>query len=251
MTTFARYKAHGEVAYGVVEGDIVRQITTTPFEEFKITDHTHSLSEVKLLVPCTPTKIIAIGKNYVSHLRGRDVPEVPEAFYKVPSSLVGPGEAIVIPEGAGNVEEEAELVVVIGKRCKKVSKEQAMDYVLGYTCGNDVSARDWQRGDLQWWRGKSADTFSPTGPFIVTDIDPTNLELRCRVNGKEMQYTNTSELYYDIPTMISFLSQAVTMEPGDLLYTGTPGSPASLHPGDTVEVEISEIGVLSNPVQGE
>ena len=245
---FARYEAHGEIACGVIDGDIVRQITTTPFEQFQITDHTHTLSEVRLLAPCIPTKILAIARNYFSHLRGRDAPEKPEVFYKVPSSVIGHGEAIVIPRGAGEMQEEAELVAVIGKRCKKVSNKEALDYILGYTCGNDVSARQWQRGDLQWWRGKSSDTFCPVGPIIVTDVDPFNLELRCRINGKEVQSTNTSGLFFDVPTLVSFISQVVTLEPGDLIYTGTPGATSPFHPGDTVEVEISGIGVLSNPV---
>ena len=251
MTIFARFEAHGEIAYGVIEGETIHQITTTPFEEYQVTDHTHPVSEVKLLAPCLPSKMIAIGRNYISHLRGGEAPAVPEAFYKVPSSLVGPEEPICIPDGAENVEEEAELVAVIGKRCKKVSKEDALDYVLGYTCGNDVSARNWQRGDLQWWRGKSADTFSPAGPVIVTGLDPANLELRARVNGKEVQYTNTSDLYYDVPTQISFISQSVTMEPGDMIFTGTPGIPAQIRAGDTVEVDISGIGVLRNPVKAD
>ena len=248
---FARYEAHGEVAYGVVENDIVKQISTTPFDQFQVTDHTHQLSDVRLLAPCTPAKIVAIGRNYISHLRGRDAPERPEAFFKVSSSIIGPGEAIILPQDAGEVHEEAELVAVIGKRCKKVTKEEALDYILGYTCGNDVSAREWQSKDLQWWRAKSSDTFSPFGPFIVTGLDPFNLELKGRINGKEVQGTNTSELHFDLPTMVSFISQVVTLEPGDLLYTGTPGATTPLQPGDTVEVEISGIGVLSNPVRGE
>lgn len=251
MTKFARYEAQGRIAYGVVEGDSVRRITASPFKKFRVTDRVFALSEVRLLAPCIPTKILAIGRNYVSHLRGRDEPQKPEVFYKVPSSVIGTGEAIVIPKGANKMEEEAELVAVIGKRCRKVSKEEALDYVLGYSCGNDVSAREWQRGDLQWWRGKSSDTFAPFGPFIVTGLDPSKLDLRCRINGKEVQGTGTSALFFDVPTLVSFISQVVTMEPGDLIYTGTPGTPGAINPGDVVDIEISGIGVLRNAVVAE
>jgi 2-keto-4-pentenoate hydratase/2-oxohepta-3-ene-1,7-dioic acid hydratase in catechol pathway len=147
------------------------------------------------------------------------------------------------------VEEEAELVVVIGKSCKNVSVDQAMDYVFGYTCGNDVSARPWQRGDKQWWRAKSSDTFTPFGPWIETDLDESKLDIWARINGKEVQYCNSAELLFDIPTIISFVSQVVTLEPGDLIYTGTSGTPAELEDGDVVDVEVAGIGVLSNPVK--
>lgn len=251
MTIFARYQVGGDVSYGIVEDDSVRQISGDIFGGFKPTNRTNRLSEVKLLAPCEPTKILAIGRNYVSHLRGRDAPQKPEPFLKAPSSVIGTEEAIILPKDCGRVDEEAELVVVIGKRCKKVIKEEAINYVLGYSCGNDVSARIWQRGDLQWWRGKSSDTFCPLGPYIVTGIDPSNLELRCRINGKEVQATNTKELFFDVPTLISFISQSMTLEPGDLIYTGTPGSTAEILPGDVVEVEISGIGTLRNPVRAE
>ena len=251
MTIFARYEVRGEVSYGIVEGEVIRQITGSLFGGFKTTSKTSKLSEVKLLAPCVPTKILAIGRNYVSHLRGRDEPTKPEPFLKTPSSVIGPDEAIVIPSDCGRVDEEAELVVVMGKRCKKATKEDALSYVFGYSCGNDVSARLWQRGDLQWWRGKSSDTFCPFGPYIVTGLDPANLELKCRINGNQVQATNTKELFFNVPTLINFISQVVTLEPGDLIYTGTPGATSEIRPGDVVEVEISSIGTLSNPVVAE
>ena len=255
MTKFARYEAHGEVAYGVVEGDSVKQITTSPLEDYEVTDHTHTLSEVRLLAPVVPSKIVAIGLNYKSHLGDREPPKVPEPFMKTTSSLAGPNQDIVIPreaiEDSITIQEEAELSLVIGKRCKRASRADALSYVLGLTCGNDVSARQWQRGDLQWWRAKSSDTFSPIGPFIVTDLDPGNLDLVARINGKVVQDSNTSDLLYDVPTIIEFVSKMMTLEPGDVIMTGTPGQPGDLHPGDTVEVEIEGIGVLSNPVTAE
>ena len=248
---FARYEAHGEAADGVVEGDAVLQMTASPFEDYQVTDHSHGLSEVRLLAPCSPGKIVAIGLNYKSHLGDREPPEVPEPFLKTPSAVISPGEAIVIPQDATEVQEEGELTVVIGKRCKGASSSDALSYVLGYTCGNDVSGRQWQRDDLQWWRAKSSDTFAPLGPFIVSDLDPGNLDLQARVNGKVVQESNTSDLLHDVPRIIEFVSRVMTLEAGDVIMTGTPGHPADLNPGDTVEIEIEGIGVLSNPVKAE
>ena len=247
---FARYEAHGEIAYGAVEDDAVWQLTSTPFEEHEVTDHAHPLSEVRLLAPHMPGKILAVGLNYASHLGDREPPKVPEPFLKTPSAVINPGDAIVIPEGATKVQEEGELVVVMGKRCKSVSQAEALDYVLGYTCGNDVSERVWQSGDLQWWRGKSSDTFAPLGPFIVTELDPSDLMLTARVNGEVAQQSSTSDLIHDVPRIIEWVSKAMTLEPGDMIMTGTPGQPWDIHAGDTVEVEIEGIGVLSNPVKG-
>jgi 2-keto-4-pentenoate hydratase/2-oxohepta-3-ene-1,7-dioic acid hydratase in catechol pathway len=248
---FARYLAHGQVSYGVLEGDTLKEITTTPFEDYEVTDHAHALSEVKLLPPTAPSKILAVGLNYSSHLGERSPLQEPLIFLKTPSSLIGHGDTIIRPKDVETLDEEAELVVIIKKRCRNVSKEDALSYVLGYSCGNDVSAREWQRGDGQWWRAKSSDTFSPVGPCIVDDIDPSNLMLRGRVNGVEVQAERTSLFIFDIPTVISWASQRMTLEAGDMIFTGTPGKPAHLNAGDTVEVEIEGIGTLSNPVKAE
>jgi 2-keto-4-pentenoate hydratase/2-oxohepta-3-ene-1,7-dioic acid hydratase in catechol pathway len=249
---YARYEAHGEVAYGAVEGDSVLQLTAPPYEAHETTDHTHSLSDVKLLAPVVPKKIVAIGLNYRSHLGDKEPPKVPEPFLKASTSLIGPGDTIVIPREAIDqgvkMQPEAELAVVIGKTCKRATRQDALSYVLGYTCGNDVSARDWQRDDLSWWRAKSSDTFAPLGPFIVTDLDPGNLNLSGRVNGKTVQDSNTSDLLYDVPTIIEFVSRAMTLEPGDVIMTGTPGQPGDIKPGDTVEIEVEGVGVLCNTV---
>jgi 2-keto-4-pentenoate hydratase/2-oxohepta-3-ene-1,7-dioic acid hydratase in catechol pathway len=165
--------------------------------------------------------------------------------------VVGPDDAIALPREAGRVDYEGELVALIGRLCRSVSVEEALDYVFGYTCGNDVSARQWQRGDLQWWRAKGSDTFSPIGPFIATDLDPADLELRTRLNGREVQTTNTGALIHSVAALVSFASRAMTLEPGDLVFTGTPGETGDLSDGDVVEVEISGIGVLHNPVVAE
>ncbi|MDQ1280769.1 MAG: Fumarylacetoacetate hydrolase [Thermoproteota archaeon] len=245
----ARYQIKGNVFFGVVDNDIVKQIKGSPFDRITFTSEETPLSKVKILSPFVPSKILAIALNVKTHLHDRNAPTKPEPFYKVPSSVIGPGETIILPREAGRVEEEAELVAVIGKKCSKVSKINAMDYVLGYTCGNDVSCRDWQKGDIQWWRAKSSDTFGPIGPYIVTDIDPSNLNIVARVNGIVGQRCNTSELLFDLPTMISFISQVVTLERGDMIFTGTSGAPAQIRDGDFVEVEIEKIGLLSNPVK--
>ena len=247
----ARYEAHGEVAYGVVEGDAVFQLTASPFEDYQVTDHAHPLSHVRLLAPTAPSKIIAIGLNYKSHLGDREPPAVPEVFFKTPSAVIGPGDTIVLPRESQTVQEEAELVVIIGKRCKRATAADALSYVLGYTCGNDVSERVWQRNDLQWWRAKASDTFAPLGPYIDTDIDPASADIEVRINGEMQQKGNTSDLIFDVPTIISFISEAITLEPGDVIYTGTPGIPGSTRAGDVVEVEIRGIGVLRNYVADE
>jgi 2-keto-4-pentenoate hydratase/2-oxohepta-3-ene-1,7-dioic acid hydratase in catechol pathway len=255
MTKYARYLAHGEVAYGVVEGDAVMQLTAAPFEEHQVTDHAHDISEVELLAPVVPGKVVAIGLNYRSHLGDREPPKVPEPFFKTTSSVIGTGQAIVIPREATEegvtVQPEAELSLVIAKKARRVTKAEALDYVLGYTCGNDVSARNWQRSDLQWWRAKSSDTFTPLGPFIVTDLDPSALRLVCRINGSVVQDQLTSDLLHDVPTILEFVTRVLTLNPGDVIMTGTPGAPGDIHDGDTVEVEIAEIGTLTNPVKAE
>ena len=246
---FARYLAHGQISYGVVEDDMVKQLTTTPFDDYQVTGHTHPLSDVKLLAPCVPGKILAIGLNYSTHLHDRPGPTEPMVFYKTTTSLIGPGDTIIRPKDTERLDAEGELVVIIKDRCRNVSTEDAMQHVLGYTCGNDVSARDWQREDRNWWRAKSADTFSPAGPFIVTDIDPHNVRLSVWINGAEVQGESTKYLIFDIPTLVSFVSRFVTLEPGDMIYTGTPGEPGEMKDGDVCEIEIEGIGVLSNPVE--
>jgi 2-keto-4-pentenoate hydratase/2-oxohepta-3-ene-1,7-dioic acid hydratase in catechol pathway len=226
----------------------VRELAASPFEGVKTTSAVRSLAEVRLLAPCVPSKIFALAHNYGSHLQGKPGPKAPQVFLKVPSSVISPGETILLPTGQGRVDEEAELVVVMGKRCKGVRRADALHYVLGYTCGNDVSARLWQKNDLNWWRAKSSDTFCPLGPFIVTDVDPSAVSITGRINGQQVQRCSSADLIFDVPTLIEWISTFVTLEPGDLIFTGTSGDPAEMHPGDVVDVEIEGIGVLSNPV---
>ena len=255
MTTYARYLADGEVAHGVVEGDSVRDLTAAPYEAHEATDRVRALDEVKLLSPVMPGKVVAIGLNYRSHLGDRTPPRVPEPFFKTASSVVGPGDDIIIPKEAlaegVNIQPEAELALVIGKTARRVSAADALDYVLGYTCGNDVSARTWQANDLSWWRAKSSDTFTPLGPVIVSGLDPSDLRLVGRINGEVSQEQTTGDLLYGVPRIIEFVTSVLTLNPGDVVMTGTPGSPSNIGDGDVVEVEIDGIGNLSNPVRNE
>jgi 2-keto-4-pentenoate hydratase/2-oxohepta-3-ene-1,7-dioic acid hydratase in catechol pathway len=255
MTSYARFKTNNRIAYGVVEGTSITEISNSPLKSYKMTSTSHNISDVKLLSPVTPSKIIAIGLNYKSHLGDRPGPESPEPFIKAPNSIIGHEDNIVIPRIAIDekvkIQPEAELALIIGKECKGVNQSNALDYVFAYTCGNDVSARDWQRNDLQWARAKSSDTFAPIGPWMTTGLDPTNTQVICRVNGEEKQNQNTSDLLHPIVKIIEYVSAVITLNVGDVIMTGTPGTPGDIFPGDIVEVEISGVGTLRNPVISE
>ena len=251
MTRYVRYRHGSSTAYGILENDTVREIAGNLFGSHKETGARHKLADVKLLHPAEPPKIFAVGLNYKSHLGDRKPPANPEIFYKPITALQSPEEPIVIPRNAQNVHYEGELVIVIGKSAKGISVGQAHEVIFGAACGNDVSERDWQNGankDIQWWRAKGADTFAPFGPVIVTGIDYGNLLLQTRLNGQVVQKQFTSDLLFDCPTIVSWISQTVTLQPGDLIYTGTPGSTRKMNPGDVVEVDIEGIGVLRNTV---
>ncbi len=251
-TYYVRFQTAAGKAYGELRGERVLEMEGGLFGARGLTGVEHALTGVKLLPPCKPTKIIGVGLNYRSHLGGRRLPETPELFFMPPSALIAAGESIMIPRGATDVHFEGELVIVIGKRVKAVSREVAGDAIFGVTCGNDVSDRGWQRGeqkDLQWWRAKGCDTFAPMGPAIVTGLDYGNLMLETRVNGERAQYGSTSDLVHDCAAVVSWASQWITLEPGDAIYTGTPGNTCALKPGDVVEVEIEGVGVLRNPVE--
>lgn len=251
MTKYVRYRVNSTTAHGILEGDTIQEIHGDLFGRHTPAGSKHKLADVKLLYPLQPPKILAVGLNYKSHLGSRPAPENPEIFYKPVSALLDPGDTIRIPSTAKNVHYEGELVVVIGKHVKDASIEQARDAIFGVTCGNDVSERDWQGGekkDLQWWRAKGSDTFAPLGPAIVTGLDYAKVLLQTRLNGDVVQKQFTSDLLFDCPTIVSWISRCVTLVPGDIIYTGTPGATKKMSPGDVVEVDIEGIGVLRNTV---
>ncbi len=204
------------------------------------------------MMPVHPTKIIGIGRNYVEHARelGNEMPEVPIIFFKPPSALIGTGETIHLPDVSTRVEFEAEIGVVIGKRVRHADAAAAERAIGGYVCVNDVTCRDLQKKDGQWGRAKGFDSFCPVGPRMVSGLDWRNLELVCRVNGVQRQRARATDMHFSIPELVSFLSGVMTLEPGDLIATGTPAGTAPLQDGDVVEVEIPGVGILSNPVRG-
>jgi 2-keto-4-pentenoate hydratase/2-oxohepta-3-ene-1,7-dioic acid hydratase in catechol pathway len=248
---FVRFLHGDEVAYGLVKDDRVHEITGDIFETWELTDHSYPLSDVTLLTPTDPVHVFALAGNYKSHLKDEEIPEkfkIPQPFFKSPASLTPHEGPIIYPKDATELHFEAELVLVIGKECSNVSEEEALDYLFGVTCGNDVSERVWQKADVQWWRAKGADTFGPCGPFLVTGVDPDKLQMRLKLNGEILQEENTDHFIHNSAKMISFISQHVTMFPGDLIFTGTPGKTSAMKPGDVVEVEIDGVGTLRNTV---
>ena len=245
---FVRYESNETVSYGILLDDTIHEIKGAPFRAYEMTGNRVTLTDAKLLVPTTPSKVLAVGLNYRSHLGGAPEPENPEIFIKTPSCLLDPEGEVVLPDGDDNVHAEGELVVVIKKQTRKATPEEAEDNILGVTCGNDISARTWQSNDLQWWRAKGSDTFGPLGPVIDTEVDYNDLQLETRINGEVVQSQTTADLIFSVPVIVSFVSQAMTLEPGDVIYTGTPGTTTALKPGDVTEVEIEGIGILRNTI---
>lgn len=251
---FARFIGKsGQPVYGLLEGDRLREIDGDLFGKWQPGERTVSAGEVKFLPVTDARTVFALAGNYQDHLAGLP-PErlekykIPQFFLKTASSLCGHGDDIRYPPEAGRVDYEGELVIVIGKGGRDISKEKALDHVFGVTVGNDVSARDWQSNDIQWWRAKGSDTFGPCGPYIATGIDYGNLDLFVRVNGEEKLKTTTKMMVHDVPTTVAFLSKHITLKPGDLIFTGTAGKTQPIKPGDVVECELSGVGVLHNKV---
>lgn len=238
---------------GWLHGDRVGPIEGDVFGKYKRQEAKLPLGEVRLLAPCLPGKIVCVGRNYVEHAKelGNDVPKIPLIFLKPPSSVLNPGEAIMLPPQSQQVEHEAELVVVIGKRGRNVTTEDARKHILGYTVGNDVTARDLQKSDSQWTRAKGFDTFCPFGPWIDTEFDISDAVITCKVNGQPRQMASTRDVVFSIPTLIAFISSVMTLESGDLIFTGTPAGVGALRAGDEVVVEIEGLGTLRNPVRAE
>jgi 2-keto-4-pentenoate hydratase/2-oxohepta-3-ene-1,7-dioic acid hydratase in catechol pathway len=248
---YVRYTSSSGISYGLLDGVTVRELRGDLFNHLSETGVVHRLAAVKLLHPCRPTKILAVGLNYKSHIGSRQQPRNPEMFYKPISAIQDPEGPIVVPRDTTDLHYEGELVLVIGKPVRNASREEARDAIFGVTCGNDVSERNWQHGDgkdLQWWRAKGCDTFAPLGPAIAAGIDYGNLLLQTRLNGEVVQKQYTSDLIFDGPAIVQWVSGWVTLLPGDVIYTGTPGTTRRLAPGDIVEVEIDTVGLLRNPV---
>jgi 2-keto-4-pentenoate hydratase/2-oxohepta-3-ene-1,7-dioic acid hydratase in catechol pathway len=234
-----------QASVGPVEG--------SPFGEFRRLEASLPLESVRLLTPVSPSKIICVGRNYAAHAKehGAEVPEIPLIFLKPPSALIGPGDQIVLPPQSKQVEHEAELVVVIGKRGRWIAPEDAFEHVLGYTIGNDITARDLQNRDGQWTRAKGFDTFCAVGPWIETDFDSSDSVVSCYVNGEMRQMASTRDMVFNVRQLVAFASTVMTLESGDLLFTGTPSGVGPLAPGDVVEVTIEGLGKLSNSVIAE
>jgi 2-keto-4-pentenoate hydratase/2-oxohepta-3-ene-1,7-dioic acid hydratase in catechol pathway len=241
----------------MVEAGQVLPITGSPFGTYKPTGSAYPLEDVKLLIPVVPPTFYCVGINYADHIRKMAAkrktepvfPKRPDIGYRANNALIAHEENIVKPADAGEAfQYEGELVAVFGKRARHVSRENALDYVLGWTIGNDVSERSWQAGDRTLWRAKNADTFKPMGPWIVTGLDPAKMETVIRLNGQETDRFATNNMIYDTATYIAEVSKYCTIEPGDVMWMGTDGVPANMKPGDTVEIEISGIGVLRNKV---
>jgi 2-keto-4-pentenoate hydratase/2-oxohepta-3-ene-1,7-dioic acid hydratase in catechol pathway len=236
--------------FGWIYQDMIGEIEGNPYSEYRRYDPEFALTEVKILPPCEPTKIICVGRNYPAHAREHevDIPDIPLLFLKPPSSILASGEEIVIPPQANMVEHEAEMAVIIGKTGRWIEPSTALDHVLGYTIANDVTARDLQRRDNQWTRGKGFDTFCPLGPWMETEFDPTDVLITCHVDDELRQMATTRDMVFTIQQLIAFSSSVMTLLPGDVLLTGTPSGVGPLVAGNMVSIHIAGIGSLTNPV---
>ena len=245
-----RFAVDRETRYGILNGDLIEVIEGELAGSLNPCRQIYPLNQVKLLAPCIPSKIVCLGYNYRPHADelSASPPDTPLIFLKPPSALIGPEDDIVYHSSLTRVDYEGELAVVIKKTARRVSAAQAPDYILGYTCFNDVTARDLQNTDKLWTRAKGFDTFAAIGPTIQTELDPENAEVETRLNGEVRQHCNTRELIYPVMELLSFISDIMTLMPGDIIATGTPVGIGPMYPGDTVEVEIEEIGTLRNHV---
>ena len=249
IVNFVRYQQDGLVSYGILQGDRIMEIDGDLFGQHRATDRWVDVADVELLIPTPAKKVIAVGLNYQSHLGERQPAAYPGLFAKYPTSLIATDADIVAPADATNLHYEGEMVLVIGKTCSAVTEAEAMDCVFGITAGNDISERDWQANDLQWLRAKGSDTFGPVGPTIAWGVDPDDVLVETRVNGEVRQHERTSDLIFGSAAIVSYISRYVTLEPGDLIYSGTPGSTQAMQDGDVVEVEVEGVGILRNTVR--
>ncbi|MBQ3864624.1 MAG: fumarylacetoacetate hydrolase family protein [Clostridia bacterium] len=246
---YVRVEIDGTKKYGCLDGDKVCFLDKAPYLGGKATGETADLASCRLLAPVEPTKVVAVGLNYLDHIEEMKdwVPEEPVIFMKPSSSVIGPEEKIVWPPRSATVSYEAELALVIGKNCRNVTKEEAKDYIFGYTCLNDVTARDLQPIDQQWTRAKGYDTFAPIGPVITDEIDPKNAPISSKLSGELRQNSNTDHMMRDVYELTSFISSVMTLYPGDVITTGTPSGVGIMKDGDVVEITVEGIGTLRNP----
>ena len=251
---YVRYTDGVSVAYGIEDGNEIRALDAAPWEGGRPTGARVNAADVTLLAPVEPSKVIAVGYNYISHredmthVENRPIPEYPPLFLKLPTSITGPDTDVPYPPDATDLHFEGELVVVIGKTASKVSAEDAPAHIFGVTAGNDISERAWQANDLQWFRAKGSDKFGPLGPAVVTGLNYLDLRVQTRLNGKTMQDQSSVDHIHDINAILSYVSQYVTLYPGDIIYTGTPGATAAMVAGDEVEIEVEGVGVLTNRI---
>jgi len=245
-----RFRFGDRIATGVVESGAVRALAGTFFENPVPSGEEIPLDDVRLLAPILPSKVVCLGKNYAAHAAefGGEVPEEPLVFLKPSTSVSGPGDPIPLPPISNRVDYEGELAIVIGRIARNVRAEETFRYILGYTCGNDVTLRDLQKKDDQWARAKGFDGSCPLGPWVETELDPLDVHLETRVNGEVRQSANTSDMVFGVATIIEFVTEFMTLLPGDVIMTGTPEGVGKLEPGDKVEVAVDGIGVLMNPV---
>ncbi len=252
MALIVSYVTPDGPRFGMIIDGTAYALATNPFRDSPLApgDSVGHVEELQLAPPVQPSKIVCVGRNYAAHAaeHNASVPQEPMLFLKPPSALTGHNSPIVIPHGIGRVDHEAELAVIIGKQARRVSSDTALDYVLGYTCANDVSARDFQKKDDQWGRAKGFDTFCPLGPWINTNLNPFDLTVSSAVNGNIRQHDRTAHMVFDVPTLIAFISHVMTLYPGDVILTGTPAGVGPLNAGDVVDITIEGIGTLRNPV---
>lgn len=249
---YVRFSHRGTTRYGLLEGQQVQAINGPLFGSHRPTGPRIALNDVKLLYPCEPKQVLACGLNYRSHLGNAPVPTRPEIFFKPITCLQNPGDPIIMPSDSKNLHYEGEIVIVVGKPLHRATLAEAEAAIFGVACGNDVSERDWQGGpdkDLQWWRAKGADTFGPLGPCIACGLDYGNLQLETRLNGESVQKQSTADLIFPLPAILVQITKYMSLFPGDVVYTGTPGQSRPMKPGDVVEIEIEGIGILRNPVE--
>lgn len=245
-----RYNDNDKIENGIFENNVIKKVKGDFFSEFQVTETEIDPSLIKLLPPTMPTKIVAVGLNYRDHAKElkMEIPNNPIIFIKPASTVIGPEDPIIYPDTSNQVDYEAELGIVIGKRAKNVEKDEAKEYILGYTVFNDVTARDLQKKDTQWTRSKSYDTFAPMGPMIETSINPFDLPISLKLNGITKQNSSTKNMIFDCYELLEFISEIMPLEPGDIIATGTPPGVGPMNRGDTVEAKIEGIGVLKNYV---